>query len=158
MPTAFTPTLRQPDAGAVQVTKSTLVKDALVQDGSFEIAFDQPAGTVLTDAFVRFLTAPNLADTSTITIDIGVAGDTDSILDAQSVMAANAQDPVANCLVRFTPADFGIIAKGGTTQVGTACTSFSDAERKIYVTVTTSDHTVTTNCDLGITLKFDFVA
>lgn len=150
-------TFKEFSKGSITVTRSVIVEDAFTQDSSFDVALIQPAGTVLSKCYVRFITAPDFDNSSTLTIDIGTASDDDAILDGASLMAANAADPAAGTIVRFTDADFGLLDKAQTSGISGTAPGYSDAQRDVHVKITTSNHTVTTNGDIAITLFFDHI-
>ena len=137
-------TFKEFSKGSITVTRSVIVEDAFTQDSSFDVALIQPAGTVLSKCYVRFITAPDFDNSSTLTIDIGTASDDDAILDGASLMAANA-------------ADFGLLDKAQTSGISGTAPGYSDAQRDVHVKITTSNHTVTTNGDIAITLFFDHI-
>jgi hypothetical protein len=152
-------TVHDHSPGAVRTNRSVLIKNAFVQNSAdTEVAIRQPKGTILTKAVFRFASAVNAASTSTFTVDIGPSADKDSIIDGGSLMAANAADPAENSVVVFDILDFvGQHDAGVTSAVSTASTSYATEERELFVTIITSDHAITTNGDLAVTLFFDVV-
>lgn len=152
-------TVQDYSPGAVTTNRSVLIKNAFVQDSAdTEVAIRQPKGTILSKAIFRFDSAVNADASSTFTVDIGPSSDKDAIIDGGSLMAANAADPAANSVVVFDILDFvGQHDKGVTSAVSTASTSYATAERDLFVTIITSNHTITTNGDLAVTLFFDVV-
>ena len=145
--------------GAVTTCRSVLIKDAFVQDSAdTEVAIRQPKGTILSKAVFRFASAVDADGSSTFTVDIGPFSDKDGIIDGGSLMAANAADPVENAVVVFDILDFvGQHDAGVTANISTASTSFATEERELFVTIITSNHTITTNGDLAVTLFFDVI-
>ena len=152
-------TVQDYSPGAVTTNRSVLIKNAFVQDSAdTEVAIRQPKGTILSKAIFRFDSAVNADNSSEFTVDIGPSSDKDAIIDGGSLMAANAADPAANSIVVFDILDFvGQHDKGVTSAVSTASTSYATAERDLFVTIITSNHTITTNGDLAVTLFFDVV-
>ena len=152
-------TVQDYSPGAVTTNRSVLIKNAFVQDSAdTEVAIRQPKGTILSKAIFRFDSAVNADNSSEFTVDIGPSSDKDAIIDGGSLMAANAADPAANSIVVFDILDFvGQHDKGVTSAVSTASTSYATAERDLFVTIITSNHAITTNGDIAVTLFFDVV-
>ena len=147
-------------SGAVKAAKRITVTDAFVQNTNGPIVeVNQPAGTILDEVIVRFITGLTMATNSEIGYRIGIASDgsgttigsnSDAFLDDSTSVPAN-------CVFSLNA---GRSAAGFTSESvnddpsPAAAAGYTDSDRTIYFTTVSSDDVVNSNAKLELNFVF----
>ena len=136
--------------GAVLVSSRVEVTDGFLQNGEVVAQIEQPANSIIEQAYFRQIDAAVLASGASVGIEIGTSS-------SDNTIASDATDAVLDAGTDI-PANFILQCNGGTGvtwnggySVGDAASpavpagsAFTADERILYFTVVTSDHAVTT--------------
>ena len=139
--------------GAVLVSSRVEVTDGFLQAGEVVCEIEQPANSIIEQAYFRQIDAATLASGASVGLEVGTASSGNQI-------AADATDAIHDAASGATdiPANFILELNGGTGVTWNGAYSTGDAqapavpagsaftadERILYFTVVTSDHAVTT--------------
>jgi hypothetical protein len=144
--------------GSISFSRKVIISDALVKNDDTDTIIEQPAGSVATKVYARYITAPDVGSSGTIglTLGTGSAGSTELLADASAnnLKAANASQPAAGAIVTANLPALTAVGQNAPA----AAAAFTTDDRNIQVRVKMSNHTVTKNCDLEITIFFDQIA
>ena len=144
--------------GSNSFSRKVIISDALVQADNTDTTIEQPAGSVATKVYARFITAPDVGSSGKIglTLGTGAAGSTELLTDSSSnnLKTANASQAAAGAIVTASLPALTAVGQNAPA----AAAAFTTDDRNIQVRVIMSNHTVTTNCDLEITIFFDQIA
>ena len=139
--------------GAVLVSSRVEVTDGFLQAGEVVCEIEQPANSIIEQAYFRQIDAATFASGASVGCEIGISTSSneiaqdaeDAILDA----ASGSTDVPANFILQLN-GDSAITWNGGYSAGDAAApavpvgSAFTADERILYFTVVTSDHAVTT--------------
>tara|TARA_R100000388_G_C7231028_1_gene154679 strand:- start:897 stop:1373 length:477 start_codon:yes stop_codon:yes gene_type:complete len=147
-------------SGAVKAAKRVTVTDAFIQNAIGPIVeVDQPAGTILDEVIVRFITGLTMGATASCGYRIGIASDgsgttigshADGLLDEGTSVPAN-------CVfsLKGGRSAAGFTSESSGDDAGpTAAAGYTDSDRKIYFTTISSDDAVSSNAKLELNFVF----
>jgi hypothetical protein len=128
--------------GSNSIIRKAVVKDAFVQNDSVEVEIQQPAGSILTKAYVKCAAQPTVTASMDLGFKIGTTTDGNEVVeDADGII-----DGAGNTTAFKT----GALVKCGITQVDSPGTDtaraanaeYTDEERTLFCNTTASDSAV----------------
>lgn len=140
--------------GSNTITRSAEVTGAFVQNSSVEVEIIQPAGSILTKAYVRCVSQPTVTATMDLGFKIGTTpGGTEIVNDADGIIdgAGNTTAFKTNGVVAI---DLSPTASG-TQTARSADAKYTADERVLYVNTLSGNSAITDAGAVEWTLFFD---
>jgi hypothetical protein len=130
--------------GSNSIIKKVVVKDAFVQNDSVEAEISQPAGSLLTKAYIKCAAQPTVTAAMDLGFKIGtttggteIANDADGIIDGAGNTTAFKTGAMVKCGI--TQVD-----SPGTDTARAAQAEYTDSERTLFCNTVASDSAVST--------------
>lgn len=128
--------------GSNSIIRKAVVKDAFVRNSSVEVEIQQPAGSILTKAYVKCAAQPTVTAAMDLGFKIGtatggtqIADDADGIIDGAGNTTAFKTGALVKCGI--TQVD-----SPGTDTARAANTEYTDEERTLFCNTVASDSAV----------------
>lgn len=141
--------------GSNSIIRKAVVKDAFVQNSSVEVEIQQPAGSILTKAYVKCADQPTITAAIDLGFKIGtttggtnIANDADGIIDnAGNTTAFKTGGIVAVDLTTSSAANTAIAADA----------AYTDTARTLYCNTTATDSAISAAGTVEWILFFDML-
>lgn len=142
--------------GSNTITRSAEVTGAFVQNSSVEAEIIQPAGSVLTKAYIRCVSQPTVTASMDLGFKIGTTpGGTEVVLDADGIIDG-AADTTAFKTNGVVAIDLSPTASAGNTTVA-ANTKYTADDRVLYVNTSAGNSAIADAGAVEWTLFFDIL-
>jgi hypothetical protein len=145
--------------GSNSVSKSGIIVDAFVDDGSTTIDIEQPANSILTKAIAHVVEAGVSTGSADWGYKVGTTSDDDLFAIDANGFDSSGTGPNADTIVVCIPASGTLESKSFTAATaGTAAPGYTDVARKIRCTATCGNVTSVDKAGkVAFTLFFDIL-